>query len=100
MMAIVRVSTAEVATGNAASYMRKLCAHWSHKFATTVDGDHGTIELPAVTCDLQALPTTLLVRLELKEDADEARMRKVLEEHLQRFGFREELVFSWTSTSK
>ena len=47
MTETMRVSTAEVATENAASYMRKLCAHWSHKFAVTVEGDHGTIELPA-----------------------------------------------------
>lgn len=94
----MRVSTAEVVTGNAASYMRKLCQHWSHKFAVTVDGDHGTIELPAVKCDLRASSALLTVRLELKEDADETHVRKVVEEHLQRFGFREELMFVWTST--
>ena len=97
MTGTMRVSTAEVSTEHAASYMRKLCAHWSHKFAVTVDAGHGTIELPAAKCDLRASATTLTVRLELQEDADEARMRKVLEEHLQRFGFREELVFIWNS---
>ena len=98
MTETIRVSTAEVSTENAASYMRKLCAHWSHKFPVTAENDHGTIELPAARCDLGASTTTLTVRLELKEDADEARMRKVVEEHLQRFGFREELVFTWNST--
>jgi len=99
MTGTMRVSTAEVVTENAASYMRKLCAHWSHKFAVTVEGDHGTIELPGAKCDMRASPAALTVRLELKEeDADEPRMRKVLEEHLQRFGFQEELVFVWKST--
>jgi hypothetical protein len=100
MTATMRVSTAEVTTENAASYMQKLCAHWSHKFAVTVDGHHGTIELPTAKCDLRASETMLTVRLELQEDADEARMQKVVEEHLQRFGFREELVFVWNSTGK
>ncbi len=98
MIGTMRVSTAEATTANAASYMRKLCAHWSHKFAVTVEGDHGTIELPATKCELQASETMLTVRLELTEDADEERMRKVLEEHLQRFAFREELVFAWKSS--
>lgn len=100
MTETMRVSTAEVATENAASYMRKLCAHWSHKFAVTVEGDHGSIELPAARCDLRASSALLTVRLELKEDADEARMRRVVEEHLQRFGFREELVFLWNSNAE
>ena len=98
MTGAIRLSTAEVPTENAASYMRKLCAHWSHKFAVTVDTHHGTIDLPAAKCDLQASPRLLTVRLRLNDDADEARLRTVLEEDLQRFGFREELVFSWTST--
>lgn len=100
MTETIRVSTAEVPTENAASYLRKLCAHWSHKFTVTVADDHGTIELPAAKCDLRAHPTMLTARLELKENADEARMRKVVEEHLQRFGFREELVFVWTTTTE
>ena len=100
MTGTMRILTAEVSTENAASYMRKLCAHWSHKFAVEVSESHGTIELPAAKCDLTAAPETLTVRLELKEDADEARLRKVVEEHLQRFGFREELVFAWNSTTE
>ncbi len=98
MTGTVKVSTAEVPTGNAASLMRKLCAHWSHKLPVTVEGDHGRIELPAAMCDLQASETTLTVRLKFKEGADEAHMRTVVEEHLQRFGFREELLFPWNST--
>jgi len=96
----MRVSTAEIWSENAGSYMRKLCAHWSHKFAVTLDGDHGTIELPSAKCDLRASEAALNVRLELKEDADEARVQKVVEEHLKRFGFREELVFAWNSTAE
>jgi hypothetical protein len=31
----------------------------------------------------------------MPDDADQARIEKVVEEHLQRFGFRETLVFDW-----
>ena len=87
--------TATVNTGNASSYLRKLCQHWSHRFTVEYNPQHGTIQLPAALCTLDATPETLLVRLDLQEGADEARLRSVVEEHLQRFGFQEELVFVW-----
>jgi hypothetical protein len=41
----------------------------------------------------------LNVRLELQQGADDAHLRRFVEEHLQRFGFREELRFLWTTTT-
>jgi hypothetical protein len=38
----------------------------------------------------------LAVSVEIHEGADQERIEKVVEEHLQRFGFRETLVFRWT----
>jgi hypothetical protein len=87
--------TATAATGNAGSYLRKLCQHWSHRFTVAFDQNHGTIQLPTAFCTLEATTEALLVRLDMQEGADEARLRSVVEEHLQRFGFREELVFVW-----
>ena len=84
-----------VPTENASSYLRKLCRHWSHRFPVEFNDEHGVIELPQAKCTLDAAPATLTVRLDLAEDADEARIRRVVEEHLQRFGFQEELVFAW-----
>ncbi len=94
----MRVSIAKVATENACSYLRKLCQHWSHKFTASFDDQHGKIELPAATCILDAADDRLDVRLELKQEADQARLEKVVEEHLQRFGFRETLVFAWSAS--
>ncbi len=93
------VDVAVVPTKNAASYLRKLCRHWSHRFPVEFNDRHGVIELPQAKCILDAEPATLIVRLELQENTDEARLRKVVEEHLQRFGFQEELVFAWTRTA-
>ena len=99
MELMTKISQAEVKTGNASSYLRKLCQHWSHKFLVSFDSHHGTIDLAAAQCILDADETTLKVRLEMPSDGDQARMQKVVEDHLQRFALRETLVFSWNSAA-
>ena len=91
----MKISSAEVKTANAASYMKQICRHWGHKFPVEFDDAAGRIELPQARCVLTATAEELAVRLEMTEEADQSRMEKVVEEHLQRFGFREELVFVW-----
>ena len=91
----MKISTAQVITANASSYLRKLCQHWSHKFVVSFDAQHGTIDLAVGRCILDADESELAVRLEMAPDADEARLQKVVEDHLQRFAFRETLVFVW-----
>ena len=92
----MKVSTADVVTTHAVSYMKQLCRHWAHKFPVTFDEESGRIELNQTLCLLNPSPDLLKVRLELEDDADQDRMERVVAEHLQRFGFREELVFPWT----
>jgi hypothetical protein len=89
---------AQVKTTHGSSYLRKLCQHWSHRFPVEYDAQQGTIQLPLATCVLHASADELTVGLNLQEGADEARLRQVVEEHLQRFAFREELTFLWTTT--
>lgn len=91
--------SAEVATPNASSYLRKLCQHWAHKFTVEYNDQHGTIQLPSFLCTLDASPDKLAIVLDLNEGADLARAQSVVEEHIRRFGFKEELVFLWTTTS-
>jgi hypothetical protein len=95
----MKISTAEVETGNASSYLRKLCQHWSHKFPVSYDAQHGTIDLAVGKCILDADEATLNLRLEIPSDGDEARLQKVVEDHIQRFAFRETLVFAWNSVA-
>ncbi len=91
----MKISEADVPTEHAVSYLRQLCRHWSHKFAVTFDDAHGRIELPATVCTLDAAAASLRVRLDLNAEADQERMEHVVAEHLQRFGFKEQLVFDW-----
>lgn len=89
-------SIAHVKTLNASSYLRKLCQHWSHRFPVEYTAEHGAIQLPQATCTLDASPEAVTIHLDLKADADEPHLRQVVEEHIRRFAFQEELIFAWT----
>ena len=95
----MQTSRANVNTANASRCLRKLCQHWSRSFPVEFNDEQGTIRLPESTCVLKASPELLSIRLTVANGADEARLRTVVEENLQRFGFREELVFEWDSSA-
>ena len=84
-------------TANASRYLQQLCKHWGHKFETEFDPSHGRIAFDADTvCHLDAGPERLSVRLDAVDPARAERMKKVIEDHLRRFAFREEFVLVWS----
>ena len=88
--------TARVPTQSASRYLQQLCKHWSHKFEVSFDPQAGTIALPFGKTDLRAEPDTLVVTIHIADGADAERPKKVVEDHLNRFAFREgELQFDW-----
>lgn len=88
--------TAHVPTESASRYLQQLCKHWSHKFEVSFDPQAGTIALPFGKTDLCAEPEALIVAIHLNDGADPDRPKKVVEDHLNRFAFREgELQFDW-----
>ena len=93
----MQTSRATVNTANASSYLRRLCQHWSHRFPVEFNDQQGTIQLQQSTCVLNASPELLTIRLTVEGGADEASLRTIVEKHLQRFGFRDDLVFEWNS---
>jgi hypothetical protein len=92
----VKKSVACVQTENANRYLQQLCKHWSHKFEVTFDAGKGTIPFrPDASLDLIADGTTLTMTLTVGEDDDLTRMEGVVDDHLERFAFREELAIDW-----
>lgn len=86
----------EAVTGNGARYLQQLCKHWSHKFPVESAGTHGTIGLPSGRVTLVADPDRLKVTIEPGAEADPVRLQQVVEEHINRFAFREApLDFGW-----
>ncbi len=85
----------EVATASARRYLQQLCKHWSHRFRVESTDDRGFIELPLGHCALYADDNRLSIRIAADEASHLPQFRGVLEEHLQRFAFRESLTFAW-----
>ena len=85
---------AEVITANASRYLQQLCKHWSHKFSVDFTATHGKIALPFGPCILDADDRKLSIALSA-EAADLPKFENVVEDHIRRFAFREELSFVW-----
>lgn len=91
------ISVARVPTLSASRYLQQLAKHWSHKMAVTFSTEEGVIDFPnSSRLEMRADSETLDLVLTVPEDGDAARMRTVVEEHLNRFAFREgALTFDW-----
>lgn len=88
-------SAATVTTANASRYLQQLCKHWRHRFDVTFDTTKGVIALgDDRRLDMTADETALRLTLDAPADVIE-RMEQVVTEHIVRFAFREELIFSW-----
>jgi len=88
--------TAVLATANASRYLQQLCKHFAHKIPVTFDPAAGRIEFPFGTCTLAADDATLTLTAEVLPEGDLARLESVIDSHLVRFAFREELAVTWT----
>ncbi len=91
------VSVARVPTASASRYLQQLAKHWRHKMTVTFSPEEATISFPTgAKLEMRADSATLDCVLTVPEDGDVARMRTVVEEHLNRFAFREgPLTFDW-----
>ncbi len=88
-------ATGVVLTAHARRYLQQLAKHWSHKFAVEVTPERGRIALPIGECELDAHDDRLEIHLTATEAVNLPRLREVVEEHIRRFAFREDLVFDW-----
>jgi hypothetical protein len=91
-------ATTRVPTQHASRYLQQLCKHWSHKYPVAFTPENGRIEMSAGVLILDADPEGLGLHLTAEADVLEA-MEGVVERHLARFAFKEELAFSWVGAS-
>ncbi len=91
------VSVARVPTASASRYLQQLAKHWSHKMEVTFSAEEGTIAFPSgARLAMRAASDTLGLSLHVPTGDDSARMRRVVEEHIDRFAFREgPLTYDW-----
>ncbi|WP_347266313.1 DUF2218 domain-containing protein [Paracoccus sp. (in: a-proteobacteria)] len=84
-----------VPTPHASRYLQQLCKHWAHKFEVEFDAAQGRITMPeARGVVLSATPEALHIRLTAPVDSMQ-HMQQVVDSHIARFAFREELAFDW-----
>lgn len=86
--------SAAVPTAHARRYLGQLCKHFAHKLPVTFDEIAGTIPFTIGTCHLVATDAALTIDLEAPAESLE-QLRDVVTKHLDRFAFREELVYDW-----
>ena len=90
-------SNADVTTEHASRYLQQLCKHWAPKFPVTFDPTHGEIELTIGKTVMDAEATALRIGLTASDATQLEQLERVVEDHIKRFAFREELVFKWVA---
>jgi hypothetical protein len=95
--AVVR-SHARIATlpDKARTYMIQMCKHFAHKVEATFDDTHGRIALGDRVCELEvSAPDVLRISLTADDEAGLHAIEDVVDRHLRRFAFKEELTIQW-----
>ncbi|MFA6267180.1 MAG: DUF2218 domain-containing protein [Pseudolabrys sp.] len=88
-------STADVTTEHASRYLQQLCKHFAHKRPVTFDAQKGQISFSSGECHLTADGGVLTLSQTSPDDEHLAQLQDVVERHLVRFAFREELKLDW-----
>ncbi|MBD8874722.1 DUF2218 domain-containing protein [Roseibium polysiphoniae] len=94
---IVVTSTAH--TASASKYLQQLCKHFAHKVPADWDANKGEVSFPFGFCQMFATDASLTIRCEADEDQSMARMKGVIDSHIERFAWREELKLEWRPTA-
>lgn len=84
-------TTATLSTGNAAKYIAQLCKHFAHKVDVSHSDGHGECRFVCGTAVMDAEETTMRIRVTAPDEDQSKETQQVIESHLLRFAFREEL---------
>lgn len=90
-------SSATCQTGNASRYLQQLCKHFAHKLPVSFDAREGTCMFSCGKAVLKADAGVLRIDLVAGDVEGLAQTKDVIESHLLRFAFRENLpALVWT----
>jgi len=93
-------TSATIPTTDGARLIKRLCAHWSHKFPVEFSESHGDIAFDAQThVRLNATDQTLVAAIETADTAHAARLQDVVAEHLNRMARGETLTIAWSTVA-
>ncbi len=89
------IACATVPTAHASRYLQQLCKHWSHRFETEFDAEHGRVNFGTGAAHFTAAPGALGLTVLASDLAGLERLEGAVAGHLQRFAFREDLSVDW-----
>ncbi len=96
MQTLQDVSRADIRTARARNYLIQLCRHFGHRIEATHSDNRGRIVFGAGVCDLNAEdPDILRAEMSARGEAELATLEDVIERHLKRFAFKEDLSVQW-----
>lgn len=88
-------SEAIIETQKAERYLKQLCKHFQHKVPAGFDDQTGWIDLPMGCAELLASGQALKLSLTADTAEQMEKMEDVVQRHLERFAFREDLKIKW-----
>lgn len=86
---------ATVATDKASKYLVQLCKHFAHKVEVDYTETEGTVHFPPGICWMQADAAGLTMHCRAEDLRGVLMMQGILDNHLPRFAWREELTIAW-----
>lgn len=84
-----------IPTDHARKYLQQLCKHFAHKVDVEFDTETGFAALPPGPCTLKATPSELYIHCQSDKTDALPNSRSIIEIHLKKFAWREELNFDW-----
>jgi hypothetical protein len=90
-------ATATVQTASARRYLGQFVKHFAHKLPVELDDANtaGRVEFGQGACSLAAGETALYLTVSAETPEDVTLLQGVVDRHLVRFAFREEIVLEW-----
>ena len=88
-------SKARVETEHASKYLQQLCKHFAHKVQVDYDPHNAKVSFPFGPCELEAVGGHLDMLCQAESEEGLSQMQSVLDQHLAKFAWREELSLDW-----
>jgi|GEM_PF-86734 len=86
-----------IRTDHAQKYLQQLCKHFAHKVMVTYSPEEGRVAFPPGRCLMNADDTALTFYCLAHEDRAIPVIQGILDKHLVKFAWREELEYEWVA---
>ena len=84
-----------VTTEHASKYLQQLCKHFAHKVSASYNAQKGEVTFPFGSCQMEAEGDVLTIHCQAQSDEELLQTKAVIESHLERFAWKEELKLTW-----